>query len=88
MRRTPYTERGYRQTHHINMKETGDFLVHTANKSDINYKQSHNVNAYLQAKNSKPYHLQYKNTRSNSRRPLSVNRSNSGVKSRSKIPFI
>lgn len=88
MRRTPYTERGYRQTQNISIKEPGDFLTYTANKSDLPQRQSQNIQTYMQAKNTKPYHMPSRNARSTSKRPISVNKSNSGIKSRSKLIYI
>ncbi len=88
MRRTPYTERGYRQTQNISLKEPGEFLTYNANRSEIPQNQSENGHNYLQAKNTKAYHLPSRNVRSSTKRPVSVNRCNSGIKSRSKLIYI
>lgn len=87
MRRTPYTERGVRQMRNISMKEASDFLATNAPKPELLPKSSSNVNAYMQTKNPRPYQLPSRSSRSQSKRPVSVNRSNSGLKNRSIFKF-
>lgn len=83
MRRTPYTERGNRIGNPLQLRQPGDFLTYTGTKPELIPRSSNNISVYIPAKSPKPYYLATRTTKSQTKRPLSMNKSNSALQNQS-----